>query len=96
MHKNVDFWQLNKEEQKVANMFLGKAPIYMGNTFPEVKGKHCLITGIIPGLEPNTVAFYLKHENFKTFGLERVHINNIDKVFELQSIQINNYETAQF
>lgn len=96
MHKDANFWNLTDSEQKIANLLLGKAPIYMGNTYPEVKGKRCLITGIIPGLKPDTVALYLKHEHFKTFGLERVNIHDINKTFEIQSIETEHCETEDF
>ena len=69
-------------KEEIAQKLLGKAPVYLGYKYPELRGKNCLIVGVTDGLVPNTIAIYLKHENFKTFGIERLKPYEIEMFFD--------------
>jgi len=84
-HQTVNFWDLNPQEEKIAKKYLGKAPVCLDNKYPEIKGKKCLVTGVIRGLYPNSLAFYLKHEDVKTFAICRIKYDMIEQILDLNS-----------
>ncbi len=91
-HYSQTYRDHTSKEEELIKKYLGKAPIYTGHRHPAATGKQCLITGIIPGLASNSLAYYIRHSSISSNALVRVNNNSADKIFDLPPTNIDEIE----